>query len=131
MGIDLKGGGKWNKTKRTASKSQDIYLKLLVKLYRFLVRRTESKFNEVILKRLFMSKVNKASISLSRLIKFIQGKVDGNLTVDDIDFYVSDDFGEGTMNTRAIDFVGAGAKNFREWFSFIGQRAELDMPGSP
>ncbi|KAL9273785.1 NPC intracellular cholesterol transporter 1-like protein [Drosera capensis] len=69
-------------------------------------------------------------------------EVDGNLTVDGIDFYVSDDFGEGlyesckdvkfgTMNTRAIDFVGAGAKNFREWFSFIGQRAELDMPGSP
>ncbi|GAB2216473.1 hypothetical protein Droror1_Dr00024247 [Drosera rotundifolia] len=97
----------------------------------FLVRRTESKFNEVILKRLFMSKVSKAPISLSRLIKFMQGKVDRNLTVDGIDFYVSDDFGEGTMNTRAIDFVGDGAKNFREWFSFIGQRAELDMPGSP
>ncbi|GAB2211607.1 hypothetical protein Droror1_Dr00024931 [Drosera rotundifolia] len=76
MGIDLKAGGKSKKTKRTAPKSQDIYLKLLVKLYRFLVRRTESKFNEVILKRLFMSKVNKAPISLSRLIKFMQGKDD-------------------------------------------------------
>ncbi|GMH16328.1 hypothetical protein Nepgr_018169 [Nepenthes gracilis] len=69
-------------------------------------------------------------------------KVDDNLTVDGIDFYVSDDFGEelynscedvkfGTMNTRAIDFVGAGAKNYKEWFAFIGQQAELDMPGSP
>ncbi|KAL9261906.1 Large ribosomal subunit protein eL18y-like protein [Drosera capensis] len=76
MGIDLKAGGKSKKTKRTAPKSQDIYLKLLVKLYRFLVRRTESKFNEVILKRLFMSKVNKPPISLSRLIKFMQGKDD-------------------------------------------------------
>ncbi|CAN1354900.1 60S ribosomal protein L18-2 [Linum perenne] len=59
MGIDLKAGGKRKKTKRTEPKSNDIYLKLLVKLYRFLVRRTGSSFNAVILKRLFMSKVNK------------------------------------------------------------------------
>jgi Niemann-Pick C1 protein len=50
-------------------------------------------------------------------------QVDGNMTVDGIDFYVTDTFGEGlydsckdvkfgTMNTRAIDFIGAGAKNF-------------------
>ncbi|KAI3966935.1 hypothetical protein MKX01_017586 [Papaver californicum] len=74
MGIDLIAGGKSKKTKRTAPKSDDIYLKLLVKLYRFLVRRTGSKFNAVILKRLFMSKVNKAPLSLSRLIKFMENK---------------------------------------------------------
>ncbi|KAB5556198.1 hypothetical protein DKX38_007107 [Salix brachista] len=73
-GIDLKRGGKSKKTKRTAPKSDDIYLKLLVKLYRFLVRRTGSKFNAVILKRLFMSKINKAPLSLSRLITFMKGK---------------------------------------------------------
>ncbi|ERN02273.1 hypothetical protein AMTR_s00343p00015240, partial [Amborella trichopoda] len=73
-GIDLVAGGKSKKTKRTAPKSGDIYLKLLVKLYRFLVRRTGSKFNAVILKRLFMSKINRPPISLSRLIKFMQGK---------------------------------------------------------
>ncbi|CAI9105405.1 OLC1v1004318C2 [Oldenlandia corymbosa var. corymbosa] len=76
MGIDLKAGGKVKKTKRTAPKSEDIYLKLLVKLYRFLVRRTGSKFNAVILKRLFMSKVNKAPISLSRLVNYTKGKED-------------------------------------------------------
>ncbi|KAI4349679.1 hypothetical protein L6164_010239 [Bauhinia variegata] len=76
MGIDLKAGGKSKKTKRTAPKSNDIYLKLLVKLYRFLVRRTGSHFNAVILKRLFMSKVNKPPLSLSRLIRFMQGKED-------------------------------------------------------
>ena len=32
MGIDLKAGGKSKKTKRTAPKSDDIYLKLLVKV---------------------------------------------------------------------------------------------------
>ncbi|XP_010544997.1 PREDICTED: 60S ribosomal protein L18-2-like [Tarenaya hassleriana] len=76
MGIDLKAGGKSKKTKRTAPKSDDVYLKLLVKLYRFLVRRTGSKFNAVILKRLFMSKVNKPPLSLSRLIRYMQGKED-------------------------------------------------------
>lgn len=44
-------------------------------LYRFLVRRTGSKFNAVILKRLFMSKVNKPPLSLSRLSRFMEGKV--------------------------------------------------------
>ncbi|EEF49907.1 60S ribosomal protein L18, putative [Ricinus communis] len=92
MGIDLKAGGKSKKTKRTAPKSDDIYLKLLVKLYRFLVRRTGSKFNAVILKRLFMSKINKAPLSLSRLITFMKGKesktavVVGTVT-DDIRVY--------------------------------------------
>ncbi|RXH75781.1 hypothetical protein DVH24_039480 [Malus domestica] len=52
MEIDLVAGGKSKKTKCTAPKSDDIYLKLLVKLYRFLVRRTRSKLNAVILKRL-------------------------------------------------------------------------------
>ncbi|CAI0459808.1 unnamed protein product [Linum tenue] len=75
MGIDLKAGGKSKKTKRTAPKSNDIYLKLLVKLYRFLVRRTGSSFNAVVLKRLFMSKINKPPLSLSRLIRFMKGKV--------------------------------------------------------
>ncbi|XP_062150320.1 large ribosomal subunit protein eL18x-like [Alnus glutinosa] len=80
MGIDLVAGGKSKKTKRTAPKSDDIYLKLLVKLYRFLVRRTGSNFSAVILKRLFMSKINKPPLSLSRLIKFAQGK-EGKIAV--------------------------------------------------
>ncbi|XP_057957882.1 large ribosomal subunit protein eL18y [Malania oleifera] len=76
MGIDLVAGGKSKRTKRTGPKSNDVYLKLLVKLYRFLVRRTGSKFNAVVLKRLFMSKVNRPPMSLSRLIRFMQGKED-------------------------------------------------------
>ncbi|RAL52678.1 unnamed protein product [Cuscuta campestris] len=76
MGIDLKAGGKSKQTKRTAPKSEDVYLKLLVKLYRFLVRRTGSKFDSVILKRLFMSKTNRPPLSLSRLISFMSGKED-------------------------------------------------------
>ncbi|KAK8582603.1 hypothetical protein V6N13_069377 [Hibiscus sabdariffa] len=69
-------------------------------------------------------------------------EVNGNLTVDGINFFVSDAFGEGlydsckevkfgTMNTRAIEFIGAGATNFKEWFEFIGQKAPPGFPGSP
>ncbi|VFR01708.1 unnamed protein product [Cuscuta campestris] len=76
MGIDLKAGGKSKQTKRTAPKSEDVYLKLLVKLYEFLVRRTGSKFDSVILKRLYMSKTNRPPLSLSRLISFMSGKED-------------------------------------------------------
>ncbi|KAG1371270.1 putative 60S ribosomal protein L18-2 [Cocos nucifera] len=75
-GIDLIAGGRSKKARRTAPKSDDVYLKLLVKLYRFLVRRTGSRFNAVILRRLFMSKVNKPPISLKRLVTFMQGKED-------------------------------------------------------
>ena len=46
-----------------------------VQLYRFLVRRTKSKFNAVILKRLFMSKTNRPPLSLRRLVKCLDGKV--------------------------------------------------------
>ncbi|CCV00013.1 unnamed protein product [Malassezia sympodialis ATCC 42132] len=53
---------------RTAPKSEDPYLLLLVKLYRFLARRTDSRFNKVILRRLFMSKINRPPVSVSRVM---------------------------------------------------------------
>uniref|UniRef100_A0A8C9P537 Large ribosomal subunit protein uL15/eL18 domain-containing protein n=1 Tax=Spermophilus dauricus TaxID=99837 RepID=A0A8C9P537_SPEDA len=57
------------KVRRKEPKSQDIYLRLLVKLYRFLARRTNSTFNQVVLKRLFMSRTNRPPLSLSRMIR--------------------------------------------------------------
>jgi large subunit ribosomal protein L18e len=39
------------------------------------VRRTDSNFNQVVLKRLFMSKINRPPLSLSKLTKFMEGKV--------------------------------------------------------
>jgi len=68
MGIDLKSHHV-KKAQRTAPKSEDPYLLLLVKLYRFLARRTDSKFNKAILYRLFLSKINRPPISLSRIVK--------------------------------------------------------------
>merc|ERR1712093_207544 len=51
MGIDL-DAHHVRSTHRKAPKSDNVYLKLLVKLYRFLARRTESSFNKVVLRRL-------------------------------------------------------------------------------
>jgi large subunit ribosomal protein L18e len=39
------------------------------------VRRTKSHFNAVILKRLFMSKINRPPLSMRRLVKYMEGKV--------------------------------------------------------
>merc|ERR1711977_263710 len=66
MGIDIVHHHV-KKGNRSAPKSQDPYLLLLVKLYRFLARRTDSAFNKVILRRLFMSKTNLPPISVSRI----------------------------------------------------------------
>ncbi|XP_056400051.1 60S ribosomal protein L18 [Hyla sarda] len=68
MGVDIRHN-KDRKVRRKEPKSQDIYLRLLVKLYRFLARRTTSNFNKVVLRRLFMSRTNRPPLSLSRLIR--------------------------------------------------------------
>ncbi|XP_036606862.1 60S ribosomal protein L18-like [Trichosurus vulpecula] len=68
MGVDIRHN-KDRKVRRKEPKSQDIYLWLLVKLYRFLARRTNSTFNKVVLKRLFMSRTNRPPLSLSRMIR--------------------------------------------------------------
>ncbi len=68
MGIDI--NHKYDrKVRRTEPKSQDVYLRLLVKLYRYLARRSNAKFNRIVLKRLFMSRINKPPISLARIVR--------------------------------------------------------------
>ncbi|KAL2887939.1 50S ribosomal protein L18e [Ceratocystis lukuohia] len=71
MAIDLKRHHVKG-THRTAAKSDNVYLKLLIKLYRFLARRTDSSFNKVILRRLFMSRTNRPPVSLSRVVANIK-----------------------------------------------------------
>lgn len=73
-GVDLPKKHHEKKGNRSEPKSEDVYLRLLVKLYRFLARRTESNFNKVVLKRLFMSRINKPPMSISRLARFMKGK---------------------------------------------------------
>merc|ERR1711915_445415 len=68
------------KVVRRAPKSDDIYLRLLVKLYRFLARRTNAKFNKIVLKRLFMSKTNRPPLSLARLVRHMKKEGRAELT---------------------------------------------------
>lgn len=68
MGIDIKNKHKKLHARREP-KSENPYLRLLVKLYRFLARRTRAPFNRVVLKRLFMSKVNRPPISISNITR--------------------------------------------------------------
>ncbi|KAJ7315368.1 hypothetical protein DFH08DRAFT_972059 [Mycena albidolilacea] len=63
---------------RTVPKSEDPYL-LLVKLsqlYQFLARRTDASFNKVLLHRLFLSKMNRAPLSLSQIVEETANTVD-------------------------------------------------------
>ena len=79
MGIDIEAGGR-KKVKKRVVKSQNPYLRLLCQLYKFLARRSESKFNKVIYKRLNMSARNRPPLSLSKLIKNMESK-DGKVAV--------------------------------------------------
>ncbi|KAI9805265.1 MAG: hypothetical protein M1833_005718 [Piccolia ochrophora] len=81
MGIDLDNHHVRN-SHRKAPKSDNVYLKLLVKLYRFLARRTDSAFNKTVLRRLFMSRINRPPVSLSRIVANAANKETGKPTPD-------------------------------------------------
>ncbi|CAO1399264.1 unnamed protein product [Diamesa hyperborea] len=73
MGIDI--DHKWDrKVRRTEPKSQDVYLRLLVKLYRYLYRRTHQKFNKIVLRRLFMSKIHRPVMSIQRIGRLMKAR---------------------------------------------------------
>ncbi len=76
MGIDLKAGGRVKLHNKIETKSTNLYLHLLVKLYKFLARRTESKFNDAVLRRLRQSNISRSPMSLSSLISVMDGKHD-------------------------------------------------------
>ncbi|KAJ5102876.1 Mitochondrial carrier protein [Penicillium argentinense] len=80
MGIDL-DRHHVRSTHRKAPKSDNVYLQVLVKLYRFLARRTESNFNKAVLRRLFMSRINRPPVSLSRIAANISEAQKGKTVV--------------------------------------------------
>ncbi|KAF2135017.1 ribosomal protein L18e [Dothidotthia symphoricarpi CBS 119687] len=53
---------------RKVPKSTNPYVKLLVRLYKFLARRTDAPFNKTVLRRLMMSKINRPPVSLSKIV---------------------------------------------------------------
>merc|ERR1712227_1133073 len=68
MGVDLVDKKHTTNGHRKAPKSGNDYRQLLHKLFSFLARRTDSSFNQVVLRRLRMSKVNRAPVSLSKIM---------------------------------------------------------------
>eukprot|EP01013_Petalomonas_cantuscygni_P010520 TRINITY_DN2362_c0_g1_i1.p1 TRINITY_DN2362_c0_g1~~TRINITY_DN2362_c0_g1_i1.p1 ORF type:complete len:193 (+),score=40.23 TRINITY_DN2362_c0_g1_i1:55-633(+) len=80
MGFDRTGLAK-AKAKRSNPASRNPYIHLLVKLYRFLSRRTGSQFNQVILKRLCMSQVNRPHCSVSRILKNVGASKPADKTI--------------------------------------------------
>jgi len=80
MGIDLKRKRRKNRGKNRTPTSEDPYLRLLIKLYKFLDRRTNSPFNRVVLRRLCQSNVNRPPMSLTRLLRYMKNK-DGKIGV--------------------------------------------------
>jgi len=59
---------------RKAPKSDNPYKALLHKLYAFLARRTDSAFNQTVLRRLRMSRINTPPLSLSKIVAVTANK---------------------------------------------------------
>jgi large subunit ribosomal protein L18e len=67
MAIDLIRGGRIANRGIRKAKTTNTYIKTLIKLYSFLSRRTESRFNTTVHKRLNQSRLNRYPISISRI----------------------------------------------------------------
>lgn len=72
MGIDLKKGGRMKSRRNKKMRSPNLYLKLLIKLFKFLARRTNKKIHATILHRLMLTRINRPTISLSRIAKHVK-----------------------------------------------------------
>ncbi|TKR66932.1 hypothetical protein L596_023154 [Steinernema carpocapsae] len=80
MGVDI--CHKYDrKVRRTAPKSQDPYLSVLVKLYSYLTKKTGKKFNSIVMKRLFMARRHRAPLSLARLVRNLKRQGTGKIAV--------------------------------------------------
>ena len=102
MAIDLVKCGRVKLHKIRKLKANNVYHRLLVKLYKFLSRRTTSRFNKCVLKRLLNSRVNRTPVSLTKLAKYSLRKsvADQKAKGDDIIFAI---VGTVTNDTRIID----------------------------
>merc|ERR1711881_250477 len=69
MGIDLERAGRKRTRHFRKAVTNNLYHGLLIKLYGFLARRTDSKFNQIVHKRLNQSGTTRYPMSVSRLVK--------------------------------------------------------------
>lgn len=66
--------GRIKKSNKTETRSTNLYHHLLVRLFRFLARRTDSGFSKTVLRRLISSRVNRPPISISRIARLLNGQ---------------------------------------------------------
>ena len=69
MGIDLDRDGRHKLRNNRTATCANQYHQLLIKLYKFLARRTDASFNSVVYKRLKQSRVTRYPMSISKLAK--------------------------------------------------------------
>ena len=102
MAIDLVKAGRIRLHITRKLKAKNVYHRLLVKLYKFLSRRTTSNFNKCVLKRLLNSRVNRTPVSLSKLAKYAERKSvkDEKAKGNDVIFAV---VGTVTNDLRVLD----------------------------
>ena len=84
MGIDLYKRGRILKRTGREATTTNPYHRLLIKLYKFLARRTDSKFNAIVHKRLNQSNTTRYPISISKLVKLTKASpsfADRNLAI--------------------------------------------------
>ena len=74
MGIDLIKRGRIQNSNKRDTRSTNLYLHLLVRLFRFLSRRTDSAFCKTVLRRLVSSRINRPPISISKIAQLLKGQ---------------------------------------------------------
>merc|ERR1711935_1297667 len=73
-GIDLVKRGRIKNSNKRETRSNNLYMHLLIRLFRFLSRRTDSAFCKTVLRRLISSRVNRPPISISKIAQLLKGQ---------------------------------------------------------
>lgn len=81
MGIDLVKRGRVQNKNKKDTKSKNLYHHLLVRLFKFMSRRTDSGFCKTILRRLVSSRTNRPPLSLTKIAKHAGEKLDKTVVV--------------------------------------------------
>lgn len=81
LSIDLNKQGRVKARHFRKAKTDNLYHGLLIKLYSFLARRTDSKFNTIVHKRLNQANVTRYPVSVSRLVKLTKASNAGKTMV--------------------------------------------------
>merc|ERR1711862_694140 len=84
MGIDLRKQGRTRTRHFRKTTTNNLYHGLLIKLYSFLARRTDSKFNQIVHKRLDQSATTRYPMSISRLTKVANTEEKRSMTFDQL-----------------------------------------------